>query len=403
MSNIIKIQNKSNADLRQEEADLVEVTEGILADNRTDISSLCCRSMPIAQLSTLGGGAASLLPALRTVTETRTVDAQGLYRIANAAAGDALKAAKNGNFWAAIKKPGGGSKLAQLKPVEAMTETTKAVMPVNPATMMMAVALYSIEQKLETLEEMEKQIISFLEIEKESEIEADVETLAGIIKKYKFNWDNEHFLASNHKMALDIQRTARKNMLSYQKTVAEMVHSSKLMVVQAQINSTQQEMQKKFMYYRLSLYTYAMACFIEILLSGNFKEENIENIVSEIELQSNTYRELFMKGSAYLEKMTKASVENNVLREIGLASKTVGKYIGNIPVIKRGPVDELLLDGGAQLQKNVLGAEKEVISSFAAISNPGTGVFLEKMRDLIQIYNHTSEIYFDDEKIYLVS
>ena len=51
--------------------------------------------------------------------------------------------------------------------------------------MMMAVALFSIEQQLGNIAEMEKQILSFLEIEKESEIEADVETLTSIIKKYK--------------------------------------------------------------------------------------------------------------------------------------------------------------------------------------------------------------------------
>lgn len=86
--------------------------------------------------------------------------------------------------------------------------------------MMMAVALFSIEQQLGEISEMQKQILSFLEIEKESEIEADVETIFSIASKYKLNWDNEHFVASNHKMVLDIQRTARKNMLSYEKKVS---------------------------------------------------------------------------------------------------------------------------------------------------------------------------------------
>ena len=36
------------------------------------------------------------------------------------------------------------------------------------------------------------------------------------------------------------------------------------------------------------------------------------------------------------------------------------------------------------------------------LSNPGTGIFMDKMRDMIQIYNHTSEICFDDKKIYLI-
>ena len=93
----------------------------------------------------------------------------------------------------------------------------------NPATMMMAVALFSIEKELGNIADMEKQILAFLEIEKESEIEADVEILVNIINQYKFNWDNEHYVNSNHKLVLDIQWTARKNMNAYQKKVNEIL------------------------------------------------------------------------------------------------------------------------------------------------------------------------------------
>lgn len=280
---------------------------------------------------------------------------------------------------------------------------TNNAMPIDPATMMMAVALFSIEQQLGQIAEMEKQIISFLETEKESEIEADVETLTSIITKYKHNWDNEHFVASNHKLVLDIQRTARKNMLSYQKTVDEKLNSKKLVVAQAQVNSSLQDMQKKFQYYRLSLYTYTMASFLEIMLSGNFKEENITNVVFEIEQQSHKYRDLFMKGSAFLEKMSKAAVETNVLRGVGSASNAVGKFIGSIPVVSKGPVDEFLQDGGKHLRNSARGIERGILTSFGEMKNPGTAVFLDKMRDMIQIYNRTSEICFDDKRIYLIA
>ena len=45
--------------------------------------------------------------------------------------------------------------------------------------------------------------------------------------------------------------------------------------------------------------------------------------------------------------------------------------------------------------------QDSIIESFAKLGNPGTGVFLEKMEDLIQIYNHTTEICVDDNKILL--
>lgn len=269
--------------------------------------------------------------------------------------------------------------------------------------MMMAVALFSIEQKLGEIEKMQKQIISFLEIEKESEIEADVETLSNIISKYKLNWDNEHFVASNHKLVLDIQRTARKNMNGYQKKVAEVLNSKKLVVVQNQVNSTRNDLQKKFKYYRLSLYTFSMASMMEIMLSGNFKEEYIDDVKEEIEKLSSVYRDLFAECSVYLEKISGASVKANVLKGMGTASKAVGKFMGSIPLVKEGQVDEFLQDSGKHIKSTAKEIEMGAITTFAEISNPETRVFIDRMEEMIQIYNHTARICFDDKNIYLIS
>lgn len=409
MSDIIKfnsdreIVTEQNGEIVRECNDLAEMTEEMLLDARKEIANTKTLSVPIAELALLGTGVASLIPALRKVTQTTTFNTQGLYQLANAGVGDTLKIAKNGNFYGAFKTADGSSKFAQLQAAEPLSTTGTAVMPIDPATMMMAVALFAIEQQLKGIEEKQKQILSFLEIEKESETEADVEILSKMITTYKHNWNNEHFVVSNHKMVLDIQRTARKNMLSYKKKVAELLDSKKMIVAQAKVKSTLSDLQKKFKYYRLSLYTFSMASLIEIMLSGNFKEAYISDIKTEIKKFSLEYRDLFTECSMYLEKMASGSVEANVMKGIGVASKAVGKFIGSIPVVKEGQVDEFLQDGGAHLKENAQDMQKNILESFATLHNPGTGVFMEKMEDMIQIYNHTDRIYFDDKKIYLIA
>ena len=220
---------------------------------------------------------------------------------------------------------------------------------------------------------------------------------------YKLSWDNDLFVANNHKMVEDIQRTARKNVISYQKAVQEVVKSKNLLVVNGKVNSTLEELQKKFKYYRLSLYTFSMAGFAEIMLSKNFKEEYIAGVKSEIEKMAFEYRDLFAECSAYLEKMKSMSLEANVVKGLSAASTAVGNLIGKIPKVKDGQVDEFLIDSGAKLLKGTDESQKRLIESFAEISNPGIGVFTERMRDLIQIYNHTSEICFDRDNIYLIA
>lgn len=213
------------------DTDLVESADGILFDTRANIAHKQVISMPIAELATLGAGVASLIPAFNTVTQTTTFNTEGLYRLVNAGAGDILKAAKNGNKWGAIKTADGASKMAQFQAVGGVSGATTSAAAINPAIVLAAVALFCIEKKLESIDNACNQILSFLELEKEAEIEADMQTLSSMISKYKYNWDNERETTNNHKLVLDIQRSARKYMNSYQKEVSELLRGKKLFVL----------------------------------------------------------------------------------------------------------------------------------------------------------------------------
>lgn len=395
-------------------ADIIEIKHNDLPDLEKDSSELLCDgvgssterqkiSIPIAQIAGLGAGVASLIPALRTITQTTTIPADGLYRLANATVGDTLKVAKNGNFWGAFKTAEGTSKFAQLQAAETTTASTKTVMAIDPATIMMAVALFSIEQKLGSIIELEKKVLSFLEADQEACVEADMQTLTGILKKYKHGWDNEHFIASNHKLVIDIQRTARKNILAYQKQVADILSSKKWIVSQSKVDESLKDLLRKFRFYRLSIYGFALSSLVEILLSGDFKEENTLCAKEEIRDYSIGYRELFSAGSLFLEKLSNASIKANVMKGIGIAGKATGKFIEKIPVIKDGSVDEFLQGGGEQLQKQSEDLKKRTIEEFAEISDPKTTIFTEQMEQLIQIYGRTQEICFDSTHIHLVA
>jgi uncharacterized protein YjbJ (UPF0337 family) len=381
------------------ENELVLTSENFLNDVRVEYVTKSIMSVPIAELSTLGAGVASLIPQLNTITQTKAVDASGLYTLANAEAGDTLKKAKDGIYWGSFKRADGSSKMLKVQSADSRVETTTTTM-INPTSMMMAVALYSIEKELGTISEMEKQILSFLETEKESEIEADVETLMRMTEQYKYSWDNEKVVTSNHKLVIDIQRTARKNMKIYQKKLADSLKAKQFTLAQMTVDSALGELEKKFMYYRLSLYTFALASFMEIMLSGNYKEEYIVGIRDEIAGMGEEYRELFEKCSLYLEKMSGSVVSTNMLKAVGKVEKATGKLLGNIP--KRGDAVEGFLQGAAaNVEDYAVGIEQKAVREFAMMNNPGTGLFTSKMNDMIQIYNHTTSIYCDEKNIYL--
>lgn len=381
----------------------VEVTEGILLDTWASIENRPVISMPVAELATLGSVASSLLPAFRTITETTMVNAEGLYKLANASVGDVLKIAKNGNYWGAFKTAEGTSKFAQLQAIGMVPATTKTVMPLDPATIMIAVALFAIEQKLDNIETTQRRILSFLETEKEAKVESDMETLLSVLTKYKYSWDNECFVQSHHTLVLEIQRSSREHMLSYEKNITEILSTNNLVVIKSKVNDALNDLLRKFKYYRLALYSFSMASFVEIMLSGDFKEERFIFAKEEIVKLSLKYHEIFDQCSAYLERLNGSAIEVNVAKGIGHAGENVGKLIGKLPVIKDGQVDEFFQNKGVKIKNNILLTEYKILESFAEISNPGVGIFIEKLEDMIQIYGRTQDIYFDDKMIYLVA
>lgn len=73
---------------------VLEIAHCLLAESRINLEDKHTISMPIAELATLGAGVSSLLPALRTVTQTTTISGKNLYELANATVNDTLKVAK---------------------------------------------------------------------------------------------------------------------------------------------------------------------------------------------------------------------------------------------------------------------------------------------------------------------
>lgn len=379
------------------------LTEEMLEDARKSINLKNTLSLPIAELSMLGSSVSSLAPVFNTITQTTSLPTEGLYKIANIALGDTLKMAKNGNAWGAMKTSIGKSKMVQLKEVGSLTATTKTVLPIDPATIIVAMMLYSIEKDIKEISETQKKILSFLEVENESQIEADVETLMEIVNNYKYNWDKELVVANSHNVIMDIKNRSRKIILAFQKKLTTEVSKKQLLTSQGKINSTLADLLKKFKYYRLSIYIFSLASLMEIMLSGNFKEEYIENTKNEIEKLSSKYRDYFNEASLYIEKISKNGVEANLFKGIGLAGKTAGKFIGNIPLIKKGPVDEFLTAKGENLYNDAQEIEKNLVRNFAELANPGTRMLIGKIEDLNYIYNRTNQICFNKDSIFFLS
>ena len=234
----------------------------------------------------------------------------------------------------------------------------------NPATIMIAVSLYEIEKEIIEIKSICNNILSFLENDKESEIEADVKTLIRVITEYKYNWQNEQYINNNHKLVMDIKRTGMKNINFYQKQIYENMKKKNIFMTNKTINYNQNELEKNFSYYRLSLYVYSFATFLEIMLLENFQKE-------------------------YL------------LSSISSAGKAIGDLSEKIQVIKDKKIDTWFNKNSDNIKNISQNMKNNFSLKFEEMNNPNTKIFIDKIKFINDIYNNVKNIYFDNKKLYL--
>lgn len=138
---------------RSEKGELFDITCELLEDARRNLPKDKTLKIPIDKLPEFGPAISSMIPEMRTVTQKTEIHTDGLWRLVNNQAGDVLKPAKDGSCWGAMKTAEGSSRMAKFRPAESFSVTSTTKVPVDPASFMMAAALYSIEKKLGDIEE----------------------------------------------------------------------------------------------------------------------------------------------------------------------------------------------------------------------------------------------------------
>ena len=203
------INNKSLGEIVKKESKVMKIANYMLSDVRKVELKDNVKSLAINKLFDISSISISTAEKLKSIAEQNPKSSDKLYRITNLGKNDSLKAMKDGEtFWGAIKRGDGKSTMAKLKEY-----TPNDQIAIDSTLIMMSAVLIEIESELVEIKELSKKIYTFLEHEKESEIEADMEILNKSINEYRYNLGDEKYMINNHKQVMDIKRTASKNII----------------------------------------------------------------------------------------------------------------------------------------------------------------------------------------------
>lgn len=382
---------------REEALSQVMNVDCFLMPEDTDLDNY--KRIPIAEIGSIGAGMSSLPTVFRTATAEMVTKTGNLYELTN---GITLKAASDGSGYLRGFEMGanGIKKQGLFKSVEGLNTTVKTTMPINPATMCMAVAIIGLDKKMDRIIEIEQRLLDHIVAKERAQLRNNIDFLSETLRDYKYNWDNERFLNSNHVMALQIKREAGTYIKKYRELIEKGLVINGLVKGDADIKKAIKNVSRDMNEYQIAVYVYAFASFVEVMLKGNFNSEYLKEVSDRIEDNSVQYRELYTKAYNKLLYKADKTVESQFLGTLSSIGKTAGNLAAKSPALDLLDVDDALKKGSKKLSRintNKKAKElKRLESKQAVYIRP----FIDNLSIVDKAYNEPKQILFDDKFIY---
>lgn len=352
--------------------------------------------VPLGQLSAMGATFASIAPAFQGVMQNAASSGvrETLYRmvIPNGVHGTVNAV---GNITNA-----GGKIVGRARFVEARTSAAGAVAQINPAVMLMAIAISTVTKKLDQLEEAQKDIIEFLQLKEKAVLKGNIAVLQEVLDEYKYNWDIEKYKNNKHIQIQEIKRDAEQSIIFCREQIEKTVAKKGLLHSDRDVRSKIQKVQYEFKDYELAMYIFAFSSFMEVMLLENFDSGYLSSVAKKVELYAGQYRELHRKCYELIEGDSKTSVQAYVLKGVAGLNKALGKGIAKIPKISDGQVDEALIGAGEKVDGFSERRTKNTMELFAREECSCVRPFVDNINAVNMIYNEPMELLFDRDNVY---
>lgn len=360
--------------------------------------------IPFTGIAALGAGLSSLSPAFRTVTQTvQTNGGETLYRAVfkDGVSGKLLNSKDGIGKIGTILKDDGGFAQARWVEANGSTITSSTVMPFDPTTLFMAAALMSIEKRLGDIQEIQQEILNFLQESKKAEQRGNLTFLADILNNYKYNWDNAMYKSNMHLKVQDIKQKSEENIEFYRGQIQKNLQKFNIFLGDQDIKNRIKKLVPDFREYQLSVYLHGFSSFLEVMLLGNYDDGYLQSIIRKMEQYSYAYRELYTECYNKLENNASSSVQSYLRNGLANLSGNAGNIIAKIPVINKSPIDELLIGAGNTLEQHNSKKAGQTMKRLVDNKDCYTHSFIENIRMVDQLYNQPTEILFDNDNIYL--
>lgn len=384
----------------------MDFADGFTVEKISEMELNKAKKIPISNLALLGTAFSQMSEAARTTVTTVTseIKMENLYRgIWPEGANGRLAFNINGATVGNIMGEKGIDSRMLFKPIgEVSVENTiTSIKSINPTMIAIAVALMEINKKLDGIQNSIDEVLRFLKTDKQAKQRGNLQTLAEIMEDFKRKGNDADFCKSRNHTVQEIQRDARQDIEFYKTRIETAVNKKKTFHLRKDIREYVDSIVTNFAEYQLACYLYAYSTFLDTVLRKDFVEGSIDSCRNRITRIAEDYDALFRECRAQIASYQRSSAENKVVGGIGKTAGTLGKAIRSIPVIEKGPVDELLLNAGDVLRDANKDTVKAQVNNLEVLENNRMGDFLNGIGVVGALCNRKSAMITDGMNLYV--
>lgn len=357
-------------------------------------------AFPKSELASLGLVGSSLIE--QTGTITTELNMEGLYSV-NIPKGLHLSEFKDKSGLTNMLRDKNNKLIeqARLHKFDGVTTHQTYTVPYNPAFACMAIMLVSIDKKLDGIQETQQEMLSILKTYEHGEIKGNIQYLYDILKSLKTHYMDDQYKREYRLKTQDIIQDAYKYIEIYKERLTSKIGKETGLHVSIQSEKEIIKLVDDFAYYRLSVFMFIYAHYVELLLGDYIDENIIDAALSKLNKLNTEYRKIYTVLYDYLDKLNSDSVDKKAIHALGSASKGLGNIIHKIPVIEKGPVDEALVSLGNRIQnvnEENLVQSLERLRNYKSLNSDG---FIKQYDKLSILYSGETKLMFDHDNIYV--
>lgn len=276
----------------------------------------------------------------------------------------------------------------------------KAIGPACLQAALIAVAVLAVVKQVQDIKDDQKEIISILERDKKSQLLADYDLLASYMDDYKLYWENEASLVVNLNQVKNIKRNAMKDLRSYIEQIEGLLSEKKNLLKMQTASYKIGKLLDRFVHYKLALHVFALSEYMEVMMSKNFQAEYLNKIENEIREHAMEFRDFYTACFDKIELLKKEAVTTQAAHKLADVSRSVGSFIGKIPLVKESPVDEFLIGVGDSISDAEKQRLEKTLAFFIQYKDSGLIPIAEHIATINHLSNKPVVMLYDNNNLY---